>query len=364
MEEALIDSNGVVTIHKTEVPVPGAHQLLIKVVVSGINPKDWKYPRWEPEKGPFNYGDDIAGFVEKVGAYTIGFKKGDKVAAFHQMLSPHGSWAEYAIAWEYTTCHLPPEVALEGMSTRRLTCTKPTKGCVVSTEAATVPLAGLTASLALYQRLALPLPWNAALRSVPLVIYGGSTAVGAFAIKLAMRSNIHPIIAIAGRGTNFVETLIDRGRGDMVLDYREGSEVIQQKVCQAFGKIPIHHAVDAISERGSVQIVTAILTAPAIITTMLPTQQDDSHPPDIAVIQINIATVHQPPAKGQQADDRQFAAAFFPFLGRGLREGWFSGHPYEVRGGGLAGIGAALKDLEAGVASALKYVIRISDALL
>jgi len=71
------------------IPEPGNKQVLIKVVVSGSNPKDWKVPAfaakytgplddgsWQSElkKGVINQGDDIAGVVEKVGKDVYAFK--------------------------------------------------------------------------------------------------------------------------------------------------------------------------------------------------------------------------------------------------------------------------------------------------
>lgn len=85
-----------VEIVDSPIPQPNADQVLIKVVVSGSNPKDWKRP--DRMKNPHNSGDDIAGIVEKVGENVTEFKLGDRVAAFHEMMTPHGSFAEYAIA--------------------------------------------------------------------------------------------------------------------------------------------------------------------------------------------------------------------------------------------------------------------------
>jgi NADPH:quinone reductase-like Zn-dependent oxidoreductase len=56
----------------------------------------------------------------------------------------------------------------------------------------------------MFRNLKLPTPWNPATTSTPFVIYGASSAVGSFAIKLARNSNIHPIIAIAGKGSHYV----------------------------------------------------------------------------------------------------------------------------------------------------------------
>lgn len=100
-----------INIIDSPIPEPKDDQVLMKVVFSGSNPKDWKYP--ELTKTDMNSGDDIAGYVEKVGKDVYEFKKGDRVAAFHQMVTPNGSFAEYAIAPAHTTFHLSEKVSLE-----------------------------------------------------------------------------------------------------------------------------------------------------------------------------------------------------------------------------------------------------------
>lgn len=110
-----MDRNTSVTIRDTDIPVPEAGQVLIRVVVSGTNPKDWKVPLvWPADGTPTNQGDDIAGYIEAVGEAVMGFHKGDKVAAFHQITKPHGSYAEYAIAPAHTTFHLPATTSFDG----------------------------------------------------------------------------------------------------------------------------------------------------------------------------------------------------------------------------------------------------------
>jgi NADPH:quinone reductase-like Zn-dependent oxidoreductase len=68
-----------------------------------------------PDKEPVNQGDDISGIVHEVGEGVTEFKKGDRVSAFHQMMAPGGSYAEYAVSWVSTTLHLPPHVSFEGI---------------------------------------------------------------------------------------------------------------------------------------------------------------------------------------------------------------------------------------------------------
>jgi NADPH2:quinone reductase len=117
MKEAIIDQTLTAIIRDVEIPTPQPGQVLIRVAVSGTNPKDWKLPKWQTDC-VMNQGDDIAGYVEAVGEGVLGFRKGDKVAAFHEMLSPNGSYGEYAIAWEHTTFHLSEKTSFEGISSR------------------------------------------------------------------------------------------------------------------------------------------------------------------------------------------------------------------------------------------------------
>ena len=76
-----------VNITSAPIPSPSAKQVLIKVIVSGSNPKDWKMPEFAAayngpddesplarSKAGINQGDDIAGIVEEVGSEVIEFK--------------------------------------------------------------------------------------------------------------------------------------------------------------------------------------------------------------------------------------------------------------------------------------------------
>lgn len=84
MKEAIVHPGPKVTITDSPVPKPNDDQLVIKVVVSGSNPKDWKVPEWMNKTG--NSGDDIAGIVHEVGKNVYEFKPGDRVMAFHEMV--------------------------------------------------------------------------------------------------------------------------------------------------------------------------------------------------------------------------------------------------------------------------------------
>ncbi|KAL8995675.1 MAG: hypothetical protein Q9169_004645 [Polycauliona sp. 2 TL-2023] len=355
MKEAIVQTDLTVKIIDSEIPVPKDDEVVIKVVVSGSNPKDWKIPAKFYNQS-MNSGDDIAGLVHQVGRNVYEFKPGDRVAAFHQMMSPGGSFAEYAVSWAHTTFHIPHHTSFE--------------------EAASIPLAAMTAALGLYQRLdGLPLPWHPATKPIPLIIYGAATAVGAYAIKLAQLSNIHPLICIAGRGAPFVETLIDPSKGDIILDYRSGDSKLVSAVRDAASKVPsgkIDYAFDAVSEHNSIQNICQILDhQTGQVTFVLPSDDGNPIPTTITGAMTTVGSVHDAGDTGDlkrvqkqaasKTGDSDFGYVLFRFFGRGLAEGWFSGHPTETRKGGLAGVEGALRDLKDGKASAVKYVLKIED---
>ncbi|KAH9211905.1 chaperonin 10-like protein [Leptodontidium sp. 2 PMI_412] len=107
MKEAINHVGPKVEIGESSIPEPKDDQILIKTIASDTNLKDWKVTEFA---AMLIEGDDIAGIIEKVGANVIEFKPGDRVAAFFEMLIPNGSYAEYAIAWGYTTSPPTPDI--------------------------------------------------------------------------------------------------------------------------------------------------------------------------------------------------------------------------------------------------------------
>lgn len=299
------------------------------MVVSGSNPKDWKVPNWTDKV--VNQGDDIAGIVHKVGANVTEFKPGDRVFAFHEMLAPGGSFAEYAVAWHYTTAHIPKSTTFE--------------------EAATIPLAALTAACGLVGKLDMPQPWAPAKEPTPLVIYGAASAVGIFAVQLALRANIHPLICVAGKSQDHVKSFIDPSKGDTVIDYRDGDDAVVEGIKRAAQGQKLLYAYDAISEHGSYTNLAKALTPGAKLTTVLPVKDEDV--PGIQVSKIMVGSVHD--------YEKDLGFVYLRYFAKGLQDGWFKPQPYEVVPGGLNGIQTGLDNLKHGKAHAIKYVFRIED---
>ncbi|KAI8957429.1 GroES-like protein [Daldinia sp. FL1419] len=332
MKEVLVAPGPKVQFIDSPIPKPGPDDVLIKVVVSGSNPKDWKVPNWR--QTTVNQGDDMGGIVEAVGSNVFEFKPGDRVAGFHQFATPHGSFAEYAISPQHTTFHIPQKTTFE--------------------EAAAIPLAAMTAAVGLYThtKLGLPQPWTPATEPLPLIIYGAASSVGAYAVQLAQKSNIHPLICIAGKSQAYVETLIDRSKGDTIIDYREGDDAVVEALKKAAGNSKILYAFDATSEQNSYVNISKVLAEGGKITTVLPPQNFE-FPAHISHTVTIVGSVH--------TDDKDFGYVYFRYFARGLQEGWFKAQPQVVVPGGLGGIQEALDNLKAGKANGIKYVFRIAE---
>lgn len=216
-----------------------------------------------------------------------------------------------------------------------------------------MPLAALTSACGLYARLRLPEPWLPATEAIPIVIYGGASAVGSYAIQLAKRSNIHPIITVAGRAVKHVEGLIDRSKGDTIIDYRDGDEAVVKGIKDALKGAKLHYAFDAVSEKGSYQNIVKVLEPNGKITLVLPGKDYKEIPETVEKSTTTVGSVHN--------ELKEFGYVHSRYISKGLEEGWFKPQPQEVIPGGLEGVQTALKNLKDGKASAVKYVFKIAD---
>jgi NADPH2:quinone reductase len=218
-------------------------------------------------------GDDISGVIHAVGEGVTEFKPGDRVIAFHEMMKPGGSYAEYAVAWAYVTAHLAPNVSFQ--------------------EGAAVPLPALTSIVGLYARLGLPQPWlprSDKDKALPLVIYGASSTIGYYAVQFALRSNIHPLICIAGRSSAHIEKLLDRSKGDTVIDYR--SDSVDEKIKAALGNSDLLHAYDCIGNETSYQTTGKVMPRGATIALVMQGSEFKNLPDHIEHATVMVGDIH------------------------------------------------------------------------
>lgn len=198
---------------------------------------------------------------------------------------------------------------------------------------------------------------------MPLIIYGGSSAVGSFAIKLATRADIHPLFVVAGAGAAYVEKLIDATKGDCIIDYRQGADAVvndlQDKLVAAgLEKEGFKHVFDTITNDVSSRTIARVLDPFGTVTFVLP-YDESILPSTVTHSKTSVGFVHR--QDGYWPGDPELGFIYSRLFSHGLKEGWLTAHPYKIWPNGLASVEQALKDLKDGKNSAEKYVFRISD---
>jgi zinc-binding alcohol dehydrogenase family protein len=160
-------------------PAPGPQDLLVRVEALAVNPVDTKVRSGLPGPGadgpPRLLGWDAAGVVEATGETVKRFAPGDRVWFAGDISRPG--------------CNAERVLVEEAICGRRPTSLN-------ASEAAALPLTGLTAWEALFERLGLDPEGADAGRS--LLIIGGAGGVGSIAIQLARRAGLL-VIATASR---------------------------------------------------------------------------------------------------------------------------------------------------------------------
>ncbi|MCQ6558776.1 zinc-binding alcohol dehydrogenase family protein [Paenibacillus mendelii] len=169
--ESLID----VTLPK---PVPVGRDLLVKVMAVSVNPVDTKVrsPKDHSEKEPRILGFDAAGVVELAGPDCTLFKPGDEVY-YSGSIARSGSNSEFQLVDE------------------RIVGFKP--AALDFAEAAALPLTGITAWEALYDRLGIS-GQQEVNRHKTILIIGAAGGVGSIATQLASHAEL-TVIGTASR---------------------------------------------------------------------------------------------------------------------------------------------------------------------
>ena len=207
---------------KDDVPIPVAKdgQVVIKVEICAINPIDWKlfsggFDGMFPLTFPYTPCFDISGTVSAVGAGVTALAVGDEVCVdlglvetcgAGKPLGPCGGLAQYAVALAETVSK---------------------RGTLTAEIAAGLPLAGLTAYQALFTGCATSFagtPLGQLTSGQKLLILGGSTAVGQYAIQLAKNAGVSVTVtcsaATMADGTSKADYLKQLGANETIC-YKE-----------------------------------------------------------------------------------------------------------------------------------------------
>jgi NADPH:quinone reductase-like Zn-dependent oxidoreductase len=205
MKAALIDrygGNEVVEVGEVPQPQPGPDDVLIRVQAAAINPLDWKIRSgmlklFTGSTFPKLLGSECAGEVVATGSRVLRFAIGDQVIGFPG-IKRLAAFAEYVCAPQRTTFPKP-----EG---------------ITFAQAATLPIAGLTALQALRDRGRLAVGQQ-------VLINGAAGGVGTFAVQIARIFGAQVTAVCSGANAELVQGLgADRVIDHTRKDFTKGSE--------------------------------------------------------------------------------------------------------------------------------------------
>ena len=218
-----------------ELPMPAIKpdEVLVRVAAAGVNPADWRIRRGDfkwfgRQKMPFVPGNDIAGTVVARGSQVKAFNIGDAVFAM-TTIQAGGGYASYARVPWMAVAHMPRNLSF--------------------TQAAAVPLAGLTAMQALTHEVSIS-------HGQRVLIYGASGGVGTFAVQIAKTLGAHVTGVCSTRNLAFVRSL----GADQVLDYTQKDATIGEAqyhvIFDTVGKVPFQKWRKVLASTGTIVSVT------------------------------------------------------------------------------------------------------------
>lgn len=158
-----------VVVNDAPIPeLPSPEWVRIKVIAVGLNPTDWMHV--EGMKVPATVGCDFSGVIDEIGAaVTYPLKKGDRVFALahgsNSLRPDNGSFAEYVCVKAGIVMKIPEGRTFE--------------------EFAGSGVAIVTVGQGMYQEMPLPWPTEPLKEKKPLLIWGGSSGMGAVGIQFA-----------------------------------------------------------------------------------------------------------------------------------------------------------------------------------
>lgn len=229
----------------SEIPVPAAGQVLVRVHGAGLNPIDWKTrkglgfaARQIEASLPWTPGYDVAGEVIAVADDVTTLAPGDRVMGMIGFPEGGGGYASYAVASADEFAIVPEELDLLA--------------------AGALPLAALTAWQALFEVAKLE-------SGQKILIHAGAGGVGHFAVQFALERGAHVVATASSANRDFLAEL---GVHE-VIDYRTtdvaeecyGLDVVLDLIGGEVGKRSLH----TLGEHG-VLVTIPTVTADDIIS--------------------------------------------------------------------------------------------------
>jgi NADPH:quinone reductase-like Zn-dependent oxidoreductase len=214
----------VLNVEEVDPPEPGDGEVLIRVHAVSVNPVDWKYRQARAQDLPTVLGTDVSGTVEN--SRADGFAEGDAVFG----MAASGGYAELATTAAGASAYKPDGLSHE--------------------QAAAIPVAGMTAWQALFDRGGLQSGQTA-------LVAGAAGGVGHFGVQFAKHAGARTIGTGSSGNRDFVLGL----GADEYVDYTQQDvpESVADVVLDTVGGETTATLVPALREGG---VLVTIAGAP------------------------------------------------------------------------------------------------------
>ncbi|KAG8732446.1 hypothetical protein FRC10_000916 [Ceratobasidium sp. 414] len=224
----LLTKHGNVEVGARPIPSPGSKEVLVKVTAAaktGIIVEEY----------PAVLGTDGAGIIESVGPDVTGLQKGDRVF-FQGRYTPNlATFQQYVLADSEMMAKIPDSIGDD--------------------EASAIPVASVAPMLGLFHKSGVPFPRSGPTASgKPVLIFGGSSSVGQYAIQMARIAGFSPIVTTASeQHTEFLKSL----GATHIFDREADAKTLQSAFTE-----PVSLVLDAISAPATQSVAFEVLTTP------------------------------------------------------------------------------------------------------
>ncbi|POY71205.1 hypothetical protein BMF94_5517 [Rhodotorula taiwanensis] len=346
MKAVVVPSKGQTELKDVPTPEPAAGQVVVKTLAIALNPTDWKHRDFLAPPGSW-LGCDFSGTVDKVGDGVDNLKQGDRVAGFVHggQWEGEGSFAEYVKAEANLVWRVPDSLSDEQA-------------------AAAGGVGPWTAIQALYMRLGLATPSSPSKEGEPVLIWGGSTSVGLYALQFLKAGGYTPVSVSSKKSYD----LVKKFGAAATFDYNDPE--VSAKIAKEFPSL--QYGLDCISEgKTTVSIVKAIKGAKGtgrVITLLL---NKDSEIKDVAGDNIKVEMTLAYTTLGVEFDWPGMTFPAMPehksrmedWCAKGLPQVFESGavkpNPIHSMSGGLENITEGLEYVKAGKNRGVKVTYKV-----
>ncbi|KAK7223147.1 hypothetical protein V2G26_011150 [Clonostachys chloroleuca] len=241
-------------VHDHPIPLPGPGQVQVRVSVAGLNPHDQRVRDFgQYISPPAVLANDVVGKVTKLGDGVTEFAVDDRIAYQAQFTKEQSQTGlqEYTVADVLASTKIPSSISDD--------------------QAVTLPSNIFAPLVAIFDTFEIPAPWTPASKDfdyngTTILIVGGGTNCGKFAVQLAKLAGIGRIIAVGGPA----DELFSYG-ATHVMDRHGGNDAVMSRIKEVVGD-DLLYACDTINPpEDQILALNALSSSKkGILATLLP----------------------------------------------------------------------------------------------